>query len=75
MENEFILSIGLPVFNGEKYISQRIKSILSQTFQNFELIISDNASEDRTSEICINYANKDDRIRYHKQETNIGGVT
>jgi glycosyltransferase involved in cell wall biosynthesis len=69
---EFILSIGLPVFNGEEYITQRIKSILSQTFGNFELIISNNASEDRTDEICSELLKKDSRIRYHKQEENIG---
>jgi len=69
---EFILSIGLPVFNGEEWIAQRIKSILSQTFKNFELIISDNSSEDRTSEICLEFANKDKRIRYYKQEENMG---
>lgn len=69
-----ILSIGLPVFNGEQFIKKRIESILSQTFQNFELIISNNASEDKTDEICINYVNKDNRIKYFKQETNIGSL-
>ncbi len=69
---EYILSIGLPVFNGEQYINQRINSILSQTFTDFELIISDNASEDRTSEICMGFTKKDNRVKYYKQEKNIG---
>jgi glycosyltransferase involved in cell wall biosynthesis len=68
-----ILSIGLPVFNGERYISQAIDSILIQTFKDFELIISDNASTDRTEQICQEYVKKDSRIKYHKNERNIGG--
>lgn len=69
---EVILSIGLPVFNGEQFLHNRINSILSQTFTNFELIISDNASDDRTNEICLDYVNKDNRLRYYRQEKNIG---
>lgn len=66
------VSIGLPVFNGQKYLGKAIDSILSQTFSDFELIISDNASTDRTREICESYAAKDDRIRYLRNERNIG---
>ncbi|GAB4578970.1 MAG: glycosyltransferase family 2 protein [Anaerolineales bacterium] len=68
------VSIGLPVYNGEKYLEQAIESILSQTFTDFELIISDNASTDRTPEICQRYAAQDARIRYHRNATNIGGA-
>ena len=66
------LSIGMPVFNGELFIEKAIKSILAQTFRNFELIISDNASTDSTKEICEKFVEQDDRIRYFRQETNIG---
>ena len=68
------ISIGLPVFNGEKFINQCIDSLLSQTFQEFELIISDNASTDLTSDICKEYASKDKRIKYIRQEKNMGGL-
>ncbi len=68
------VSIGLAVYNGEKYLEQAIDSILAQTFTDFELIISDNASTDRTPEICKQYAEKDARIRYHQNAMNIGGA-
>ena len=66
------LSIGMPIFNGELFIHQAIKSILAQTCANFELIISDNASTDSTREICEKFAKQDNRIRYFRQESNIG---
>ncbi len=66
------VSIGLPVYNGEKYIRQSLDSILAQTYQDFELIISDNASTDRTREICREYAKRDDRISYYRSERNFG---
>jgi glycosyltransferase involved in cell wall biosynthesis len=62
----------MPVYNGEKYIKNAIDSIINQTFRNFELIISDNASTDHTSEICRVYASKDPRIRYFRNQKNIG---
>lgn len=66
------ISLGLPVYNGEKFIKKTIDSILTQTFVDFELIISDNASIDSTQEICTEYMKRDNRIRYYRQETNIG---
>jgi glycosyltransferase involved in cell wall biosynthesis len=66
------VSIGLPVYNGENYLEEALCSLLSQTFTDFEIVISDNASTDRTSEICQTYAAKDPRIRYLRNETNIG---
>ena len=66
------LSIGMPVYNGELFIERAIESILAQTFTDFELIISDNASTDSTQEICQNFSKKDDRIQIFKQEKNIG---
>jgi len=65
------ISIGLPVFNGEKFLQKKINSLLCQTYTNFELIISDNASMDSTSEICKEFAKKDKRIRYFRQEKTI----
>lgn len=59
------VSIGLPVFNGERYIEAAIRSILAQTNLDFELLISDNASVDRTEEISRGYAATDSRVRYH----------
>jgi len=66
------LSIGLPVFNGEKYLKAALDSILTQTFIDFELIISDNASTDKTSQICREYAARDSRVRYYRNEINLG---
>jgi len=66
------VSIGLPVFNGEKSVRKTIESVLSQTFKNFELIISDNASTDSTYEICKEFEEKDKRIRCIQQKNNMG---
>src|SRR5262245_40295511 len=74
MRKHPLVSIGLAVYNGEEYLSDAISSILAQSFTDFELIISDNASTDRTEEICKTYADMDSRIRYSRNETNIGGV-
>ena len=67
------VSIGMPVYNGEKFICEALDSLLKQEFTDFELIISDNASTDRTEDICREYAAKDPRIRYLRQPYNIGG--
>jgi glycosyltransferase involved in cell wall biosynthesis len=69
-----IVSIGLAVYNGERYLEQAIESILAQSFGDFELIISDNASTDRTAAICQDYAASDPRIRYLRNAQNIGGA-
>lgn len=66
------VSIGLPVFNGEKYIAETLDSILTQSFRDFELIICDNASTDGTGAICQRYAEGDPRVRYHRQPRNLG---
>jgi glycosyltransferase involved in cell wall biosynthesis len=68
------VSIGLPVYNGENYLAEAIRSVLGQTFPDLELIISDNASTDRTSEICRKYAAADQRVRYLRNEKNIGAA-
>ena len=66
------ISIGLPAYNGELFIRKRLDSVLAQTFENFELIISDNASTDGTALICEEYAKKDKRIRFIRQKKNMG---
>jgi glycosyltransferase involved in cell wall biosynthesis len=72
MTSTTLLSVGLFVYNGERYIQETLDSILNQTFTDFELIISDNASTDRTGEISQAYAGRDDRIRYYRGEKNMG---
>jgi glycosyltransferase involved in cell wall biosynthesis len=68
------VSIGLPVYNGEKYLAIALESILAQDFGDFELIVSDNASTDATQEICEAYARRDPRITYSRLPENIGGA-
>lgn len=68
------VSIGMPVYNGEKYIRQALDSLLAQTHKNFELIISDNASTDNTQEVSREYAKNDERINYHRCKTNNGAA-
>jgi glycosyltransferase involved in cell wall biosynthesis len=68
------VSIGIPVYNGEKYLEQALESILTQTFTDFEVIISDNASTDQTQKICQAYQLKDDRIHYFRSERNLGAA-
>ncbi len=66
------LSIGLPVYNGEDFLAETLDSLLGQTFEDYELIISDNASTDGTADICRRYAARDSRIRYIRQPRNLG---
>ena len=68
------LSIGLPVYNGERYLVESLDSLLGQSYGNFELIISDNASTDGTAGICRRYMKQDSRIRYIRQSRNIGAA-
>ncbi len=67
-----LVSIGLPVYNGENFIRQAIESVLSQSYNNLELVISDNGSIDGTPEICRSFAEKDKRIRVHTFDRNCG---
>ncbi len=73
-ESDPLVSIGLPVYNGENYLEEAIRSILAQTYTHFELIISDNGSTDRTQEICEFYAERDLRIRYYRNKENLGAA-
>ncbi|MBN1479375.1 glycosyltransferase [candidate division KSB1 bacterium] len=72
--NDSLVSIGMPVYNGQRFLRKAIESLLHQTFENFELIISDNASTDATPEICQDYARHDRRIRFIRNTTNLGAA-
>ena len=72
MNSTPLVSVGLFVYNGELFLEESLHSILNQTFTDFELIISDNASTDRTREIVEAYAKRDHRIRYYRNEKNMG---
>jgi glycosyltransferase involved in cell wall biosynthesis len=66
------VSLGMPVYNGEAFLEEALQSLLKQTYGDFELLISDNASTDRTQAICQDYASADRRIRYHRNPVNVG---
>ncbi len=68
------LSIGLPIYNGETFLAASLEALLGQSHEDFELIISDNASTDNSADICRRYAKQDSRIRYVRQPRNIGMV-
>jgi glycosyltransferase involved in cell wall biosynthesis len=67
------VSIGLPVYNGGRYLPETLDSLLAQTWQDFEIVVCDNASADQTENVCRVYAAKDSRVRYFRNKTNIGG--
>ncbi|WGF88591.1 glycosyltransferase family 2 protein [Marinivivus vitaminiproducens] len=66
------ITVGLVVYNGADYVAQAIRSVLAQTFDDFELIILDNASSDGTEAICRELAATDPRIRYERRPENVG---
>lgn len=68
------VAIGLPVYNGEKTLKAALDSLLAQSFMDTEIIISDNASTDSTATICKDYAARDQRIRYIRQNSNLGAA-
>lgn len=68
------VSIGMPVYNAERFLEETLRSVLIQTYSDFSLYISDNASTDRTSEICLDYAIKDERIVYIQNPKNVGAA-
>lgn len=67
-----LVSIGIPVFNGEKLLAQALDALLNQDYNNLEIIISDNGSTDNTSNICKKFVNKDTRVQYFRSEENLG---
>jgi glycosyltransferase involved in cell wall biosynthesis len=68
------VNIGVPVFNGEEYLADALNSLLRQTYSDFEIIISDNASTDNTQNICLSFAERDKRIRYYRSSINLGNT-
>lgn len=67
-----LVSIGLPVRNGARFLADAVQSVLAQDHVDLELVISDNASNDSTEQICREFARSDSRVRYYRQATNIG---
>jgi glycosyltransferase involved in cell wall biosynthesis len=67
-----LVSIGLPVYNGARYLRDTLDSLVAQTYQNYEIILSDNASTDETEAICREFAARDPRVRYYRVEQNLG---
>lgn len=72
--HEALVSIGMPVRNGERYLGEAVRSVLDQEYGRLELVISDNASDDDTEEICRQFARSDSRVRYHRQPRDVGLV-
>ena len=68
------VSIGMPVYNGGKYLYGALSSLLNQTHKDIEIIISDNASDDDTPEICTHFTKQDRRVKHFRQNQNIGAV-
>jgi glycosyltransferase involved in cell wall biosynthesis len=66
------VSVGVAVYNGERFLAQALDCLIAQTYRDFELIVCDNGSTDRTEQICRSYAEADGRIRYHRSDINIG---
>ncbi|NJN95353.1 MAG: glycosyltransferase family 2 protein [Anaerolineales bacterium] len=69
-----LISMGMPIYNEAKWLGQALDSLLTQTFEDFELIISDNASTDESRKIVQDYAAKDARIKLYHQAEDIGAI-
>lgn len=66
------LAFGIPVYNGEAFLDELLNGLRNQTFSDFEIVISDNASTDRTESICREHAAADERIKYFRSDVNLG---
>ena len=73
-DNQFLVSIGMPVYQGDQYLAEALNSLLVQTYKNIQINISDNCSSDQTEQICRSFAKKDNRISYTRQTVNIGAT-
>ena len=69
-----LVSVGVPVFDGEDYLPACLESLTGQTYAELEILISDNGSSDGTEEICRDYAHRDERVRYHRRPHNLGAA-
>ena len=72
--NTPLVSIGVPVYNGEKTLSKALSCLLAQDYKNLEIIISDNGSTDDTPKICKEFENKDKRVSYYRSDENLGST-
>ena len=70
--NESLISVLLPVFNGEKDIEKAIYSILDQSYKHLELLVLDDGSTDSTYQICVRISNEDNRVKLFKNQKNLG---
>lgn len=71
-ENAPSVTVGVPVYNGQRYLRATLNSLMAQTYPNLEIVISDNASTDRTEQICREFVEADSRFRYLRLDHNIG---
>ncbi len=69
-----LVTVGLPVHNGQRYLAETLDSLLAQDLRDFELLIADNGSDDATPDICLEYARRDARVRVHRIEVNHGAA-
>ncbi len=69
-----LVSIGVPVYNGENYLAETLDAILAQDYRHLEVVITDNTSTDSTEDICKDYAARDSRVVYHRQPRNFGAA-
>ena len=74
LKNKELVSVITPAFNSERFISETINSVLSQTYQNWELLIVDDCSKDKTAEIVASFQENDSRIKYFYNSTNKGSA-
>ena len=67
-----LVSIALPVYNGEKWLEQAIRTLIKQSYENLEIIIADDCSSDNSQKICEKFASRYSQITFIKNETNLG---
>jgi glycosyltransferase involved in cell wall biosynthesis len=72
MKDEPLVSIAICTYNGGRFLNQQLNSILGQTYHNLEIVIVDDCSTDNTPRIITEYAQKDKRIKFFKNEINLG---
>jgi glycosyltransferase involved in cell wall biosynthesis len=66
--------VGVPVFDGERYLAETLEALLAQDYRDLVVVVSDNASSDGTRAICEDFAARDPRVEYHREEVNRGGA-
>ncbi|WP_462202496.1 glycosyltransferase family 2 protein, partial [Frankia sp. CcWB3] len=69
-----LVTVGLPVFNGENFLARALESIVVQDYPNLQIVVADNGSTDRTEQICREFVRRDPRIEYHRSPVNRGAA-